>query len=62
MYRTTSATEKYPRTTYDYRNHGHVNRYNYSTVDVIKLRDMVNSGARGYEEQPPHDRDGLHIL
>jgi hypothetical protein len=37
----------YPRTTYEYGNHVHICVYSYSTVDVIKQRNMVNSGVRG---------------
>jgi len=41
------AVDKYPRTTYEYGNHVHMCKYSYSTVDVIKQRNMVNSGVRG---------------
>jgi hypothetical protein len=42
---------KYPRTTYEYGNHVHIFVYSYSTVDVIKQRNMVNSGARGTKDK-----------
>jgi hypothetical protein len=42
-----AVVDKYPRTTYEYGNHVHMCVYSYSTVDVIKQRNMVNSGVRG---------------
>jgi hypothetical protein len=47
------SVDKYPRTTYECGNHVHISRYSYSTVDVIKLRDMVNSGVRGTKNNHP---------
>ena len=43
--------DKYPRTTYEYGNHVHICVYSYSTVDVIKQRNMVNSGVRGTKDK-----------
>ena len=43
--------DKYPRTTYEYGNHVHICVYSYSIVDVIKQRNMVNSGVRGTKDK-----------
>jgi hypothetical protein len=43
--------DKYPRTTYECGNHVHVCVYSYSTVDMIKQRNMVNSGVRGTKDK-----------
>ena len=40
---TATRVDKYPRTTYEYGNHMNICVYSYSTVDVIKQRNMVNS-------------------
>ena len=45
------VVDKYPRTTYEYGNHVHICVYSYSTVDVIKQRDMVNSGVGGTKDR-----------
>jgi hypothetical protein len=46
-----STVDKYPRTTYEYGNHVHICVYSYSIVDVIKQRNMVNSGVKGTKEK-----------
>jgi hypothetical protein len=43
--------DKYPRTTYEHGNHVHICVYSYSVVDVIKQRNMVNSGVRGTKDK-----------
>ena len=45
------SVDKYPRTTYEYGNHVHICVYSYSIVDVIKQRNMVNSGVRGTKDK-----------
>ena len=48
-----AVVDKYPRTTYEYGNHVHMCVYSYSIVDVIKQRNMVNSGVRGKKDRNP---------
>jgi hypothetical protein len=43
--------DKHPRTTHEHGNHVHICVYNYSVVDVIKQRNMVNSGVRGTKDK-----------
>jgi hypothetical protein len=46
-----TVVDKYPRTTCEHGNHVHICVYSYSTVDVSKQRNMVNSGARGAKDK-----------
>jgi hypothetical protein len=43
--------DKCPRATHEHGNHVHVRVYSYSIVDVIKQRNVVNSGVRGTKDK-----------